>query len=61
MSRRCINFTLQLMQLKHVSDPSVFKATNDAVEIELNYSDCFPHTQHISDHHLSIHFISLNH
>ena len=41
MSRCCINFTLQLMQLKHISDPSVFKATNNAVEIRLNNSDRF--------------------
>ena len=61
MSRCCINFTLQLLQLKHISDPSVFKATNEADEIKFNYPDCFSYMQHISDHHLSIKFISLNH
>ena len=54
MSRCCINFTLQLMQLKHISDRSVFKATNNAVEIRLNDSDRFLYTQHMSDYHLSI-------
>ena len=47
MSRCCINFSLQLMQLKHISDPSVFKATNNAVEIRLNNSDRFLYMQHI--------------
>ena len=61
MSRCCINFTLQLLQLKHISDPSVFKATNSAVEIRLNNSDRFLYMQHISDHHLSIYLISSNH
>ena len=61
MSRCCINFTLQLMQLKHISDPSVCKATNTAIEIRLKNSDRFLHTQHISDHHLSIYLISSNH
>ena len=61
MSRCCINFTLQLMQLKHISDPSVFKATNNAVEIRQNNSDRFQYMQHISDHHLSIYLISSNH
>ena len=61
MSRCCINFTLQLMQLKHISDPSVFKATNNAVEIRLNNSDRFLYMQHIPDHHLSIYLISSNH
>ena len=61
MSRCCINFPLQLMQLKHISDPSVIKATNNAVEIRLNNSDRFLYMQHISDHHLSIYLISLNH
>ena len=60
MSRCCINFTLQLMQLKHISDPSVFKATNNAVEIRLNNSDRFLYMQHISDHHLSIYLIPSN-
>ena len=41
MSQCCINFALQFMQLKHISDPSVFKATNNAVEIRLNNSDRF--------------------
>ena len=54
MSRCCINFALQLMQLKHISDPSVIKVTNNAVEIRLNNSDRFLYMQHISDHHLSI-------
>ena len=58
MSRCCINFTLQLMQLKHISNPSVFKATNNAVEIRLNTSDRFLYMQHISGHHLSIRLIS---
>ena len=61
MSRCCINFALQLMQLKHISDPSVFKATNNAVEIRLKNSDRFLYMQHISDHHLSIYLISSNH
>ena len=61
MSRRCINFTLQLTQLKHISDPSVFKATNNAGEIRLNNSNHFVYMQHISDHHLSIYLISSNH
>ena len=61
MSRCCINFTLQLKQLKYISDPSVFKATNDAVEIRLNNSDRFLYMQHISGHHLSIYIISSNH
>ena len=61
ISRCCINFTLQLMQLKHISDPSLFKATNNAEEIRLNNSDCFLYMQHISDHHLSIYLISSNH
>ena len=61
MSRCCINFTLQLRQLKHISDPSVFKATNNAVEIRLNNSDRFLYMHHISDHHLSIYLISSNH
>ena len=52
MSRCCINFTLQFMHLKHISDPSVFKATNKALEIRLNNSDRFLYMQHISDHHL---------
>ena len=60
MSRCCINFTLQLMQLKHIADPSVFKATNNAVEIRLNNSDRFLYMQHISDHHLSMYLISSN-
>ena len=60
MSRRGINFTLQSMQLKHISDPSVFKATNNAVEIRLNNSDRFLYMQHLSDHLLSIHLISSN-
>ena len=54
MSRCCINCTLQLMQLTHGSDPSLFKAAIDAVEIKLKYSDRFPYMQHIPDHHLSI-------
>ena len=54
MSRCCINFTLQLMQLKHISDPSVFKATNNAKKIRLNNSYRFLYMQHISDNHLSI-------
>ena len=49
------------MQLKHVSEPSVFKATNNAVEIILNNSGHFMYMQHISDHHLSIYLISSNH
>ena len=61
MSQCCINFTLQLMQLKQISDPSVFKATNNAVEIRLNNSDHFLYMQHISDHYLSIYLISSNH
>ena len=61
MSRCCINFTLQLMQLKHISDPSVIKAMNNAVEIRLNNFDRFLYMQHISDHHLSIYLISSNH
>ena len=61
MCRCCINFTLQLMQLKHISDPPVFKATNNAVEIRLNNSGHFLYMQHISDHHLSIYLISSNH
>ena len=60
MSRCCINFTLQLMQLKHISDPSVFKATNKAGEIRLNNSNRFVYMQHISDRHLSIYLISSN-
>ena len=60
MSRCDINFTLQLMQLKHISDPSVFKATHNAVEIRLNKSDRFLYMQHISDHHVSIYLISSN-
>ena len=54
MSRCCINFTLQLMQLKHISDLSVFKATNKAVEIRLKNSDRFLYMQHISGRQLSI-------
>ena len=50
MIRCCINFTLQLMQVINISDPSVFKATNNAVEIRLNNSDHFLYMQHISDH-----------
>ena len=61
MSRCCINFTLQLMQLKHISDPSVFKATNNTVEIRLNNSDRYLYIQHISDYPLSIYLISSNH
>ena len=61
MSQCCINFTLQLMQLKHISDSSVFKATNNAVETRLNSSDRFLYMKHISYHHLSIYLISLNH
>ena len=61
MSRCCINFTLQLMQLKHISDPPVFKATNNAGEIRLNNSNRFVYMQHISDYHLSIYLISSNH
>ena len=61
ISRCCINFILQLMQLKHIPDHSVFKTTNSAVEIRLNNSDRFQYTQNISDHHLSIYLISLNH
>ena len=61
MSQCCINLTLQLVQLKHISDLSVFKATNNAVEIRLNNSDCFLYMQHISDNHLSIYLISSNH
>ena len=53
MSRCCINFTLQLIQLKHISEPSVFKASNNAEEIRLNNSVCFLYMQHIPDHHLS--------
>ena len=53
-----IKFTLQLMQLKHISDPSVFKATNNAGEIRLNNSNRFVYMQHISDHHLGIYLIS---
>ena len=60
MSRCCINFTLQLMQLKHISDPSVSKATNNTVEIRLNNTDRFLYMQHISDHHLGIYLISSN-
>ena len=56
MSRCGINFTLQLMQLKHISDPSVFKVTNNAEEIGLNNSDRVLYMQHISDHHLSTYF-----
>ena len=61
ISRCCINFISQLMQLKHISDPSVFIATNNAVEIRLNNSDRFLYMQHISDHHLSIYLLSSNH
>ena len=61
MSRCCINFTSQLMQLKHISDPSVFKATNNAVEIRLNNSDRFLYMQHISDHHLGDNCIQIFH
>ena len=61
MSRCCINFTLQLMQMKHISDPSVIKAMNNAIEIRLNKFDRFLYMQHISDHHLSIYLISSNH
>ena len=59
MSRCCINFTLQLMQLKQISDPSVFKATNIAGEIRLNNSNRFLYMQHISDHHLSVYLIEV--
>ena len=59
MSRCCINFTLQLMQLKNISDPSVFKAANNAVEIRINNSDRFLYMQHISDHHLSIYVFDI--
>ena len=59
MSRCCIYFTLQLMQLKHISDPSLFKATDNAAEIRLNNSDRFLYAQHISDHHLSIYLTCL--
>ena len=59
MSRFCINFTLQLMQLKHISDPSVFKATNNAIEIRLKNSDRFLYMQHISDHHLIKHIFNI--
>ena len=61
MSRCCINFTVQLMQLKHISEPLVFKGTSNAVEIRLNNSDRFLYMQHTSDHHLSIYLISSNH
>ena len=47
------------MPLKHAFEPLVFKATNDTEEIKLNYSDCFPYMQHISDHHLSIFSLSV--
>ena len=60
MNRCCINFTLQLTQLKHIADPSVFIATKNAVEIRLNNSDRFLYMQHISDHHLSKYLISTN-
>ena len=59
MSRCCINFTLKLMQLKHISDPSVFKATNNAAETRLNNSERFLYMQHISEHHLSIYLTCL--
>ena len=42
------------MQLKHISDLSVFKATNKAVEIRLKISDRFLYMQHISGRQLSI-------
>ena len=29
------------MELKHVFDPSLFKVMNDAVEIQLKYTNCF--------------------
>ena len=47
------------MQIKHVSDPSVFKATNDAEEIKLNYSDRFPYmATHIRPSFKHIFYIS---
>ena len=49
------------MQLKHIFDPSVFKATNNAVEIRLNHFDRFLYMQRISDHHVSIYLIPSNH
>ena len=61
INRCCINFALPIMQLKHVFDPLLFKVMNDAVEIQLKYTNCFPQTYHISQHHFSRYFISLSH
>ena len=51
-------FYIAINAVKQISDPSVFKATNNTVQIRLNNSDRFLYMQHISDHHLSIYLIS---
>ena len=39
--------------------PLLFKVTNDAVEIQLKYTNCFPQFDYISIHHFSRYFITL--
>ena len=59
---RCrINFVLPIMQLKHVFAPLLFNVMNDAVEIQLKYTNCFPELYHISNHYFSRYFRPLSH
>ena len=39
ISRCCINFELPTVQLKHVFDASLVKAMDEAVEIQLKYTN----------------------